>query len=50
MTGTSLALSVAAAKTGYTAPVPVSRSLTVDLTAPTAPSYTAPAALTVGRP
>ena len=50
VTGTSLALSVTAAKTGYTAPAPVTRSLTVDLTAPTAPSYTAPAALTVGRP
>ena len=48
VTGTSLALSVAVAKTGYTAPADVSRSLTVDLTAPTAPGYTAPAALTVG--
>ena len=49
VTGTSLALSVAAAKTGYTAPADVSRSLIVDLTAPTAPGYTAPAALTVGE-
>ena len=48
ITGTSLTLTVAAAKTGYTSPTPVERPLTVDLTAPTAPNYTAPDALTVG--
>ena len=48
ITGASVALSVATAKTGYTAPADFSRTLTVDLTAPTAPGYTAPAALTVG--
>ena len=48
ITGTSVTLTVTASKTGYTAPAPVGRRLIVDLTAPTAPSYTAPAALTVG--
>ena len=49
VTGTTLALTVAAAKTGYTAPAAVSRTVAVDLTAPTAPAYTAPSALTVGE-
>ena len=50
VTGTALVLTVAAAKTGYTAPDDATRSLTVDLTAPSAPSYTVPFdyALTVG--
>ena len=42
VTGAALALTVAAAKTGpgYTSPPNATRSLTVDLTAPTKPSYT----------
>ena len=48
ITGTSLIVEVNASKTGYSAPVAVRRSLTVDLTAPTAPSYSAPASLKVG--
>ena len=48
ITGTGVALSVAAAKTGYTSPTPATRAVTVDLTAPTAPSYSAPATLKVG--
>ena len=48
ITGTSVALTVTAAKTGYTSPAAVSRTLAVDLTAPAAPGYTAPASLTVG--
>ena len=50
ITGTSVTVTVAAAKTGFTAPTPVSRTLTVDLSGPTAPSYTVPSdyALTVG--
>ena len=49
ITGTSLIVEVNASKTGYSTPVAVRRSLTVDLTAPTAPSYTAPASLKVGE-
>ena len=45
--GTSVAVRVSASKTGF-APSDVTRTLTVDLTAPTAPSYTAPASLKVG--
>ena len=48
ITGTSIGLTVSAAKTGFTAPSDVQRTLTVDLTAPTAPTYTAPATLAVG--
>ena len=48
ITGTSVAVTVTASKTGYTAPNAVTRMLTVDLVAPTAPSYTAPGSLTVG--
>ena len=48
ITGASLTLTVAAAKTGYTSPSDFTNTLTVDLTAPTAPSYAAPTALTVG--
>ena len=47
ITGTSVSLSVTATKTGFTDAMPVSRTLTVDLTAPTV-SYTAPVSLTVG--
>ncbi len=48
ITGTSVAVTVSASKTGFTSPSDVTRTLTVDLTAPTAPSYTAPASLKVG--
>ena len=48
ITGASVDVAVNATKTGYTAPDSVTRALTVDLTAPTAPTYTAPAALKVG--
>ena len=48
ITGTSVDVTVSASKAGYTAPSDVERTLTVDLTAPTAPSYTAPTSLTVG--
>ena len=48
ITGTSVAVEVNATKTGFTAPSAVERSLTVDLVAPAAPSYTAPASLQVG--
>ena len=50
ITGTSVAVSVSAAKTGFSAPDDVARTLTVDLVAPTAPGYTAPESLTVGVP
>ena len=48
ITGTSVNVTVSAFKSGYTAPADVERALTVDLTAPTAPSYVAPASLQVG--
>ena len=48
LTETSVEVTVSAAKTGYTAPDDVERTLTVDLTAPTAPTYAAPTALKVG--
>ncbi len=48
ITGTSVVVTVSAAKTGFTAPADVQRTLTIDLTAPTAPSYTAPGSLKVG--
>ena len=41
-------MEVTAKKTGYTAPSAITRTLTVDLVAPTAPSYTAPSSLQVG--
>ena len=46
LTGTSVAVTVSAAKTGFTAPSDVTRTLAVDLTAPSA--TTAPSALQVG--
>ena len=49
ITGTSLVVEVNASKTGYTAPAAVTRSLAVDLTAPTAPGYSAPGSLKVGE-
>ena len=50
ITGTSVAVSVSAAKTGVASPSDVTRTLTVDLVAPTPPGYTAPSSLTVGVP
>ena len=47
LTGTSVAVTVAASKTGFTSPSDVTRALAVDLTAPAA-SYTAPGTLQVG--
>ena len=49
ITGTSVAVDVTVSKTGFTAPAKVTRTLTIDLTAPTAPTYTAPTALKVGE-
>ena len=48
ITGASLVVEVNATKTGFTAPAAITRTLTVDLTAPTAPTYTAPGSLKVG--
>ena len=50
ITGTSVAVEVNASKTGYASPSAVQRALTVDLIAPTAPTYTAPGSLQVGEP
>ena len=44
----SVTVTVSAEKTGLGSPDDVTRTVTVDLTAPAAPTYTAPAALTVG--
>ena len=49
ITGTSVDVTVSAAKTGFTSPSAITRTLAVDLTAPTAPSYTAPSSLKVGE-
>ena len=46
--GLSVAVSVSAAKTGYTAPDAQTPALAVDLVGPTAPTYTAPVSLQVG--
>ena len=46
--GTGVVVTVSASKAGLTAPAGVERRLAIDLTAPTAPSYTAPASLKVG--
>ena len=46
ITGTSVAVSVSASKTGFTVPSDVTRTLAVDLAAPSV-SYTAPASLKV---
>ena len=48
ITGASVVVRVSAAKTGFTAPADVERALAIDLTAPTAPTYTAPGSLKVG--
>ena len=47
ITGTSVNVSVSASKSGFTSPSPVTRTLAVDLAAPSV-SYTAPASLKVG--
>ena len=47
ITGTSVDVTVSASKTGFTPPTDVTRSLTVDLAAPTV-TYTAPSSLQVG--
>ena len=47
LTGTSVTVTVSATKTGFTAAIPVTRTLIVDLAAPSA-SYPAPATLQVG--
>ncbi len=47
--GQSVTVSVSASKTGFTSPDAVARTLTVDLVAPTAPTYTAPSSLQVGE-
>ena len=49
ISGTSVAVEVNASKTGYSAPSAITRSLAVDLTAPTAPTYSAPVSLKVGE-
>ena len=49
ISGTSVAVEVNASKTGYSAPSAITRSLAVDLTAPTAPGYSAPVSLKVGE-
>ena len=47
LTGTNVAVTVSASKTGYTPPGDVTRALAVDLAAPSA-TYTAPSSLQVG--
>ena len=47
--GTSVDVTVSASKTGLIDASDVTRTLTIDLTAPTAPSYTAPGSLKVGE-
>ena len=46
--GSSVAVTVSAAKTGYTAPNAQTPALAVDLMGPVAPTYTAPSSLRVG--
>ena len=48
LTGPGVSMSVTASKTGFTSPAGVQRTLTVDLSAPTTPTYTAPVTLKVG--
>ena len=48
ITGTSVTVTVSASKAGFTAPADVTRTLTVDLVAPTAPTYTVPGSLKLG--
>ena len=48
ITGTSVEVTVSASKSGFAAPNDIVRTLTIDLTAPTVPTYTAPSSLQVG--
>ena len=48
LTGPGVSMSVTASKTGFASPAGVQRTLTVDLSAPTTPTYTAPVTLKVG--
>ena len=48
ITGTSVGVTVSASKVGFTTPADVTRALTVDLVAPTAPTYTVPDSLKLG--
>lgn len=48
ITGTSVDVSVSASKTGFSGSSVVERTLTVDLTAPTVPTYTMPPVLIAG--
>ena len=48
ITGTSVTVTVSASKAGFTPPSEVTRTLGVDLVAPTAPTYAAPTSLQVG--
>ncbi|WP_428098668.1 putative Ig domain-containing protein [Candidatus Rariloculus sp.] len=50
ITGTSVAVTVSAAKSGFTAPPDEQRTVPVDLTAPTGTTYTAPDSAQVGDP
>ena len=49
ITGAGVAVEVSASKAGYSAPSAITRTLTVDLAAPTAPGYSAPGSLKVGE-
>ena len=49
LTDSNVTVTVSASKTGFTSPGDLTRTVTVDLTAPTAPTYTAPDALKVGE-
>ena len=48
LTGTGVEVKVEASKTGFTDATPVTRTLTVDLVAPSSPSWTVPGSLQVG--
>ena len=50
LTGTDVSVTVEASKTGYTAATPVTRTLTLDLVAPSSRTYTVPGSLQVGVP
>ena len=50
ITGTSVAVTVSASKSGFTAPPDEQRTVPVDLTAPTGTTYTAPDSAQVGDP
>ena len=50
ITGTSVAVTVSASKSGFAAPPDEQRTVPVDLTAPTGTTYTAPDSAQVGDP